>query len=740
MASIRRRFSTISRVSRRRMSMDLERKLLLLWSIALDVPVDMVDKQDSFFRLGGDSIKAMKMASAAREEGLVLTVADVFRNPIFEDMLSVICSTNIVHAAPSISDVSIKEEDAPIHQVGEIVDEVVSLGTVSRQSLEPAKHSNVATDFVQADICPKIGFFKGGISDVLPVTDFQALSLTAQLFESRWMLNYFYLDGEGQLDMKRLRESCARVVDAFDILRTVFVCSGENFYQVILKKVRPTLVIYETQTDLDTFTASLQQRDRDQGLRQGEQFVQFIVAKRKGTNQHRILIRLSHAQYDGMCISKIFDALKQGYEGGTLAPTMSYANYMRLLPSSIAPEHYEYWTKLLKGSRMTDVISREYPNTYQTMGSYAEVNTTITLAQNSTIRNITVGTLVQASWALALSRLSADSDVVFGLTINGRNASIPGVQDTFGPCLNMIPVRVTFGNKWSGLDLIRYLQDQLVATMPYEALGFREIIQRCTDWACSTYFSTAVLHQNVDYEGHMNLDNQQYRVGGAGVIDNLADLTLVSRSVAANQVNLSLGYSSKGPITEGFASRVLQLVCDAMITLTSSPTAQLPSPNTLRSLPPQTLPDLPRVTDQQVLASQLKSQNISDILVHSAILSRTWQQVLPRMYASQKTFQLDTSFYDLGGDLFALGQATWLLQQEGYQVRIEDMLARPTFLGHMAVMAQDVLGQSVQDDAADLNQEDVSNLHAVEKTEKKVRWKKAFGLMGKFSKRESGSA
>ncbi|KAL3441174.1 hypothetical protein BJX65DRAFT_314060 [Aspergillus insuetus] len=740
MASIRRRFSTISRVSRRRMSMDLERKLLLLWSIALDVPVDLVDKQDSFFRVGGDSIKAMKMASAAREEGLVLTVADVFRNPIFEDMLSVICSTNIVHAAPSISDVSIEEEDAPTHQVNEIVDEVVSSGTVSRQSLEPAKHSNVATDFVQADICPKIGFFKGGISDVLPVTDFQALSLTAQLFESRWMLNYFYLDGEGQLDMKRLRESCARVVDAFDILRTVFVCSGENFYQVILKKVRPTLVIYETQTDLDTFTASLQQRDRDQGLRQGEQFVQFIVAKRRGTNQHRILIRLSHAQYDGMCISKIFDALKQGYEGGTLAPTMSYANYMRLLPSSITPEHYEYWTKLLKGSRMTDVISREYPNTYKTMGSYAEVNTIISIAQNSTIGNITVGTLVQASWALALSRLSADSDVVFGLTINGRNASIPGVQDTVGPCLNMIPVRVTFGNKWSGLDLIRYLQDQLVATMPYEALGFREIIQRCTDWPCSTYFSTAVLHQNVDYEGHMNLDSQQYRVGGAGVIDNLADFTLVSRSVAANQVNLSLGYSSKGPITEAFASRVLQLVCDAMITLTSSPTSQLPSPNTLRSLPPQTIPDLPRVTDQQILASQLKSQNISDILVHSAILSRAWQQVLPSMYASQKTFQLDTSFYDLGGDLFALGQATWLLQQEGYQVRIEDMLERPTFLGHMAVMAQDILSQSVQDDAKDDCQEDVSNTHAVEKTEKKVRWKKAFGLMGKFSKRESGSA
>ncbi|KAL4757180.1 uncharacterized protein BDW70DRAFT_163771 [Aspergillus foveolatus] len=739
MASVTRRFSTMSRASRRRMSSDLERTLLLLWSTALDVPADMVDKQDSFFRVGGDSIKAMKMASAAREEGLVLTVADVFRNPIFEDMLAVICSTNIVHASPVATKEPIEEDEFQAQRVDESADELSPSGRlVPSQSLQLAHKPEIESDVLQADICPKIGFFKGGIADVLPVTDFQALSLTAQLFESRWMLNYFYLDGEGQLDVKRLRESCARVVDAFDILRTVFVCSGDHFYQVILKKVRPSIVVYETHTDLDTFTTSLQQRDQNQGLRQGEQFVHFILTKRKGTTQHRLLIRLSHAQYDGMCISKILDAIKQGYEGGTLPYTMSYANYMRLLPSSITPEHYGYWRKLLKGSRMTDIVSRDHPNTYQTIGTYAEVRTTINISQNSTIRNITVGTLVQAAWALALAKLSADADVVFGLTVNGRNASIPGVQDTVGPCLNMIPVRVALGNKWTGLDLIRYLQDQLVASMPYESLGFREIIQRCTDWPCSTYFSTALLHQNVEYEGHMQLDNQHYRVGGAGVIDNLADLALVSKSVSGDQLSLSLGYSSKGPITEAFASRVLRLVCDTMMTLTLNPMAQLPSPQTLRALPPQTLPDPPRVSDQQLLTSQLKSQNISDILAHSAILSRTWQQVLPSMYSNQKTFQLDTSFYDLGGDLFALGQATWLLQQEGYQVRIEDLLARPTFLGHMAVLAQDALSQTFQEDLTNTSQDEIST--PVGKSEKKVRWKKAFGLMGKFSKRDSVSS
>ncbi|KAK2757240.1 NRPS [Arachnomyces sp. PD_36] len=722
---VKRRVSTASRISRQQMSLDLEKKLMLLWGSALSISSDLVKRQDSFFRVGGDSIKAMKMASAAREEGLVLTVADVFRNPIFEDMLAVICSTNIMR---------------PVHLGGKPepksrlqgVEQAVPSGVASCQTLSLSRGTDVDKGLVQGDICPKIGFFKGGISDVLPVTDFQSLSLTASLFESRWMLNYFYLEGSGVLDHKRLRESCSRVVDSFDILRTVFVCSGDRFYQVILKKVRPSIIVYETDTPLDVFTESLQQRDRDQGLRQGEQFTQFIVAKRAGTNQHRLLIRLSHAQYDGVCMSRILEAIKQGYEGSTLSPTLSFANYMRLMPSSITSEHYQYWTDLLRGSKMTDIVQRKSPNAYQTMGAYTEVHSSIDIAQNL-LGNITIATVVQAAWSMTLAKLTAQSDVVFGLTINGRNVSIPGVQNTIGPCLNIVPVRVVFGDGWTGLDLIRYLQDQQVAGMPYESLGFREIIHRCTSWPNWTYFTTSILHQNVDYHGQMQLDGTTYEIGGAGVIDNLADLTLVSKPCENGGLDISLGYSSKGPISHEFAAKALSIVCDTISSLSSTPTAPLPSPRTLQSLPSQTIPDNTGGPHEQSLAPILNNNNVSGSLIHSAILSRTWQQVLPKTHNSGQSFQLGTSFYDLGGDLFRIAQVTWLLQQEGFRVTIEELLEQPTFIGHMAVLARnDVVNEAPSEV---ITAEDPPN--TVAKSEKKVLWKKAFRLMGKFSNRSS---
>ena len=40
---------------------------------------------------------------------------------------------------------------------------------------------------------------------------------------------------------------------------------------------------------------------------------------------------------------------------------------------------------------------------------------------------LTVNTVVQGAWALLLSRWSGTEDVVFGSTVSGRPAELPGV-------------------------------------------------------------------------------------------------------------------------------------------------------------------------------------------------------------------------------------------------------------------------------------------------------------------------
>ncbi|KAK9848977.1 AMP-dependent synthetase/ligase [Penicillium brevicompactum] len=726
------------------MTADVERKLWTLWSTALGLSPNIVRHQESFFKLGGDSITAMKMVSAAREEGFVLTVADVFNNPIFADMLSTVRAANVTQ---HMLDVDLQTSHRDVEADFSNGAPANLYPNPSSESIEMLKPSWVDDAAVARGICPKIGVFKGGIADVLPVTDFQAMSLTATIFKSRWMLNYFYLEGNGPLDLRRLRESCLKVVDAFDILRTVFVCFHDQFFQVVLRKIRPSIFVYETDRALDEFTMTLQQRDREYGPREGEQYVQFYVVKKKGSDQHRILIRLSHTQYDGVCLPRIMSALKSGYEGTPLPPITPFASYLRQLPGIVGPDHYRHWSELLKGSQMTQIVRRSGTSMFQNVGAFTEIHRKLEISPNA-LGNVTIATVMQAAWALTLAKLASQSDVVFGLTISGRNATVPGIDNTVGPCVNVIPVRVKLSENWTGVDLFRYLQDQQVSNMPYETLGFREIIKQCTDWADWTYFTTSVFHQNVDYEGTMELDTNKYRMGGVGINDNLADLTMVSRPDGEKGLSVTLGYSEKGPVMPSFAHKVLDMACEIAQSLVANPTMKLPSASTLRSLPLQTVDDMPRPTDEHFLSAHLKSRSIAELLVHSDILSRSWHQVLPTRNtvtpiedsdekpSQQSPFQLDSSFFDLGGDVFNMAQLTWLLEQEGLKVRLEDLIEHPSFLGQMAVLAlhnakhvEDVPDETLATGAAP---------EPVVRVEKKANtWDKARMLARKLTRRNN---
>ncbi|PWY81945.1 nonribosomal peptide synthase Pes1 [Aspergillus heteromorphus CBS 117.55] len=662
-----------------RSSSDNDRRLWDLWKSTLGLSSDIIQYRSSFFQLGGDSITAMKMVSAAREEGLQLTVAGVFNNPVFEDMLVIV--------TPRSSTTSNAETQGEnnIEKLIEVTSDA-SQNTTPPQDISVLRPMQLDAMSLLDVICPKIGVFKGGVADVLPVTDFQSMSIAATLFGSRWMLNYFFLDGNGPLDIRRLRESFLRVVDAFDILRTVFVCHNGQFFQVVLRKIRPEIFVEETEQSLNEYTEGLQKRDREQDPRQGEQYVQFYVVKKKNSDIHRILIRMSHAQFDGVCLPKIMTAIKLGYEGSTLPPVFSFSNYMRMLPGNITPAHYHHWTTILKGSKMTEVIRRRQPNAYLHIGAFAEQKRTIEIPSTA-IGNVTLATVMQSAWAVTLAKLTAQSDVVFGLTVNGRNASVPGIETTVGPCLNILPIRVNFREHWTGLDLFRYLQDQQIANMPYESLGFREIIRNCTDWPDSTYFTTSVFHQNVDYQGQMQLDGTNYQMDGAGVVDNFMDLTLVSKSSGTDRLDVSIGYSLKSPIPAPFIAKALNMVCETVQSLIANPSVPLASPSTIRSLPSQAIIEPPKPSDAPFLSSNLNSRKMSEIVVHSDILTRAWQQVLRRNSKTSSPYQLDASFFDLGGDVMDVAQIVWILQEEGFHVRLEDLLEHHTFLGQMAVMA-----------------------------------------------------
>jgi len=70
---------------------------------------------------------------------------------------------------------------------------------------------------------------------------------------------------------------------------------------------------------------------------------------------------------------------------------------------------------------------------------------------------------MSAVWAIFLSQILNQNDVIFGRLINGRNAAIPGIEEVVGSYINIVPVRVDVKSHHTLMELILAVQEQLSA-------------------------------------------------------------------------------------------------------------------------------------------------------------------------------------------------------------------------------------------------------------------------------------
>ncbi|MBL1104055.1 non-ribosomal peptide synthase/polyketide synthase [Streptomyces sp. 5-8] len=64
------------------------------------------------------------------------------------------------------------------------------------------------------------------------------------------------------------------------------------------------------------------------------------------------------------------------------------------------------------------------------------------LRETAARAGLTVNTVLEGAWALLLARSSGRDDVVFGTTVSGRPAELPGVEGMIGMFINTVPTRV----------------------------------------------------------------------------------------------------------------------------------------------------------------------------------------------------------------------------------------------------------------------------------------------------------
>lgn len=447
-----------SPVERRRPQSDAEKKVQDLWASVLDIDISGISADDSFLRLGGDSIAAMRLVGLARQACVPLTVAQVLKHPRLHDLALVVerSGDTITAKGDAIFPFSL---------------------------LNPALSQTQACDQA-AQLCHVA---KADIVDIFPCTPLQEglLALTSQStgdYVGRWVFEL-----PATVDLDRFERAWSRVVQSTQILRTrITDLPGQGLVQVVVKS--------PGQCTRDGATAKHQQ----QTIGLGTALCQAALLQDEENERVSFVFVLHHAIYDAWVIPMLTNALERAYSGssmGILSPMQGFVDYVLHIDSIRADR---FWSSQFTGTEAAKFPILPTPSYRPRADALTEQH-----IQNLswTGHDFTPATAVRAAWALLQADYTTASEAVFGAVVTGRQAPVADIERIAGPTIATVPVRVPVDKEFSVTQLLHQVQSQAVEMIAFEQTGLQRI-KRVSDEAeqCCSFQTVVVVRPQLDLQ------------------------------------------------------------------------------------------------------------------------------------------------------------------------------------------------------------------------------------------------
>ncbi|KAK3315673.1 hypothetical protein B0H66DRAFT_642846 [Apodospora peruviana] len=468
-----------------------QKTLRSIWARLLKLDENTIFLADNFFDRGGDSITAMKLVSEARQQGLRISVAQVFANRTLFDM------ANVIQAVPGTSSTAPETSRTEEYKPFSLLPAAKTEGDQNS-----GRELDVAGDSLIDRIRDSLSDKSWTIMDIIPTRPLQEVAVRGTVDLPRFSIRYEHLHFNGMVDKDRLFSACQELVARNEILRTVFVRDNGTCYGVVLDNVALPITQYRIEPDQNTkaFANQLCTLDSQTRMPYGSLFVKFLFVTNT-SSQCTLSFRISHAQYDEICLPILLHQLHQLYldpPSTSIPPSFPFSSFVAHTLRNSIPKAIPYWRNLLANS---SGITPFQPSTPITSRRHFAIQKEIDISARS--RDVTVATLPSAAWAFTLARHLSISDVLFGEVASGRGVDIPSVPDAnsiAGPCWQYVPTRVNFASLKTGHDLLSVIQNQHMATSSHDCMGLEEIVAQCTDWDSEkTKWFDTVVHQDVKH-------------------------------------------------------------------------------------------------------------------------------------------------------------------------------------------------------------------------------------------------
>ncbi|KAI1311776.1 peptide synthetase [Xylaria venustula] len=454
---------------------EAEKLVRAAWSQVLAIPSDIIDVDDHFIALGGDSITAMNVSRFLSQAGVPVKTQDVLKSNSIRELASVLGSLDRSTEAQSI---------------------IRQTGSRSLPSIE-----EVSSDY---------GLYLPDKSKILSVhhsTPFQSRTALA-LYTLPWRPYLYNLVAEikshglpgGIIDCHRLLTAWRATVARHEILRTAIPLTknGDAAYQVILDESTVACGMFEVGTEREALEATVEKTKQIKASLSPTSITPplWLDIYVTSTNQVYMHLLMGHMLIDHVSLAHVlydWDVLYRGHlsqiaEAGRLPRFTDYTDDVESRDSSASTD---FWAQKLSGIEPTILRSthglvgedaRLAIATDATMSAITfKIDIDAKMDQYCRNTRITVSTLLQFSWSVLLSAYTGQKSVCFGALTSDRDVDILDTDEIVGPMLSVLVTHVVLGSRGDAIgaalieDVIRKLQDDNTDSMAHKVFNLSTI-------------------------------------------------------------------------------------------------------------------------------------------------------------------------------------------------------------------------------------------------------------------------
>ncbi len=402
---------------------------------------------------------------------------------------------------------------------------------------------------------------KGKIKDIYSLTPMQEGMLFHSLYDKD-SLAYHEISSfrvEGEIDIDAMKRSLQKLIERYDVLRTIFIYKNlDKPRQVVLKNREADFTYHDIRSYSDSeakekFIHDYKLKDKADKYKLDKDVLLRMAIIRLGDKEYELFWSHHHIVMDGWCsgilineLFTIYYSLKNKREI-ELPEVTPYSNYITWIEAQDKEASKMFWEKYLEGyidpaflpKPINQIKSKEYIQKEIEL----KINKKNTEALNKIATNyeVTLFSCLKSMWSVLISKINNVDDCVYGTVVSGRPAEVNGIENMVGLFINTIPFRIRFGFDETFTDLLKNVQKNSISAEPHHYISLSDI-QECTPYK-NQLFDHILVYENYPVDPSGKISSSDLKIKSADIYEQ-ANYDLGIIIMPGNELTIKFLYNS----------------------------------------------------------------------------------------------------------------------------------------------------------------------------------------------------